>query len=128
MSEDVDAGGWCRAYDVRGERCGRLIDQIGALGKAYGPPSSPMDGDGTIWAGAADRLCRLLGIEVTLTEGGPPTSDWHQSKVDVRYFLVRKSRACVPRIPAPVGAGNEIAQCWPAMRAPRVSSAVMISG
>ena len=35
----------------------------------------PMDGDGTIWVSAADRLCRLLGVEMALTKGGsqPPT-------------------------------------------------------
>ena len=52
------------------EGSGRQIDQIGLLGKAGGPPGSPMDRDDTIWASAADRLCRLLGVEMTRTERG----------------------------------------------------------
>ena len=39
-----------------------------------------------------------------------------------------KVRTCVAGVPAPVGAGNKIAECWPAMRTPRVSSAVMVGG
>ena len=126
MSEDMDAGRWCHAYDLRSEGSGRLIDQIGSLGKAYRPPGSPMDGDGTIWASAADRLSRLLGIEMTRTEGGPPTPDRHQGDVDLRHLVERKTRTCVPRIPASVGAGNKIAESQSAMRAPGVSSAVMV--
>ena len=41
-----------------------------------------MDWDGMIWVSAADRLCRLLGIEMTLTKGGSPTAHWQQSDVD----------------------------------------------
>jgi hypothetical protein len=87
-----------------------------------------MDWDGTIWVRAADHLCRLLGVKMTLTKGGSPASHWQQSDVDLCYVLVRKVRTCVAGIPAPVGAGNKIAECWSAMRAPRVSSAVMVGG
>ena len=86
----MDAGRWCDAYDLRSEGSGRQIDQIGPLGKADGPPGSPMDRDGTIWANAADRLCRLLGVEMTRTEGGPPTPDWHQGNVDLRHLFEPK--------------------------------------
>jgi hypothetical protein len=87
-----------------------------------------MDGDGTIWMCAADRLCRLLGVEMTLTEGGSPASDWHQGDVHLRHLFERHLRTCVPRIPAPVGADNQIAECWSAMRAARMSAAVMVGG
>jgi hypothetical protein len=66
----MGAGRWCDAYDLRSEGSGRQIDQIGLLGKAGGPAGSPMDRDDTIWASAADRLCRLLGVEMTRTERG----------------------------------------------------------
>jgi hypothetical protein len=124
----MDAGRWCHAYDLRNEGSGRLIDQIGSLGKADGPPGSPMNGDGTIWPSATDRLCGLLGIEMTRTEGGPPTSDWHQRNVDLLHLFEPKMRTCVPRIPALVGSGDKIAECWSAMRAPGVPSAVMVGG
>jgi hypothetical protein len=124
----MDARRWCHAYDLRSEGSGRQIDQIGALGKAHGPPGSPMDGDCTIWASATDRLCRLLGIEMTRTEGGPPPPDWHQGNVGLLHLFEPKMRTCVPRIPASVGAGDKIAECWSAMRAPGVSSAVMVGG
>jgi hypothetical protein len=87
-----------------------------------------MDRDGTIWVSTADRLCRLLSVEMPLTEGGPPASDWQKGNVDLPHLFEPKMRTCVPRIPAPVGAGNKIAECWSAMRAPGVSSAVMIGG
>jgi len=83
---------------------------------------------GTIRLSLADRSCRLSGVEMTLAKGGSPASDWHQRDVDVRYFLVREVRACVPRIPAPAGASNKIAECGSAMRAPRVSAAIVIGG
>ena len=128
MSEDMDAGRWCHAYDLSSEGSGRQIDQIGALGKADGPPGSPMNGDGTIRASATDCLCGLLGIKMTRTESGPPASDWNQGNVDLRHFFEPKMRTCVPRIPASVGAGDKIAECWSAMRAPGVSSAVVVGG
>jgi hypothetical protein len=124
----MDAGRWCHVYDLSSEGSGRQIDQIGALGKADGPPGSPMNGDGTIWTSATDRLCGLLGIEMTRTEGGPPASDWHQGNVDLLHLFEPKMRTCVPRIPASVGAGDKIAECWSAMRAPGVSPAVMVGG
>jgi hypothetical protein len=124
----MHAGGWCYAYNVSGEGSGGQIDQLGALRKADWPPGSPMDGDGTIWVSAADRLCRLLGVEMSLTKGGSPAAHWQQSDVDLGYVLVRKVRTCVAGIPAPVGAGNKIAKCWSAMTAPRVSPAVMVGG
>ena len=48
--------------------------------------------------------------------------------VDICYVLESKVRTCVAGVPAPVGPGNKVAECWPAMRTPRVSSAVMIGG
>jgi hypothetical protein len=124
----MDASGGCHAYDVRGEGCGRHIDQIGALGKADRPPGSPVDRDGTIWTSAADRLRRPLGVEMTRTEGRSPASDWHQGNVDLRHPVEGEARTCVPRIPALVGADNQVAECWSAMRAPWMSAAVMIGG
>jgi hypothetical protein len=126
VSEDMHAGGWCQASDMVGEGHGRQIDQIGALGKPDRPPCAPMDWDGTIWVSAADRLCRLLGVEMTVTQGGSPASDWHQGEVGMPHLVERNVCTRVPRIPAPVGADNKIAECWSAMRAPRVSSAVMV--
>jgi hypothetical protein len=87
-----------------------------------------MNRDGTIWVSAANRLCRLLSIEMPLTEGGPPAADWQKGDVGLAHLFEPKMRACVPRIPAPVRAGNKIAECWSAMRAPGVSSAVMVGG
>ena len=75
--EEMDAGGRCQTSDVVGEGHGRQIDQIGALGEADRPPGSPVHGDGMIWVSAADRLCRLLGVEMALTKSGSPASDWH---------------------------------------------------
>jgi hypothetical protein len=113
---------------VVGEGHRRQIDQIGTLGKRDGPPCSPVHGNGTIWVSAADRLCRLLGVEMALTKAGSPASDRHQGDVDVRHLLVRKMWARVPRIPAPAGARNEIAECGSAMGAPRVPTAVVVGG
>ena len=126
--EEMHAGGWCQANDMIGEGHRRQIDQIGALGKADGPPGSPVHGDGTSRVSAADRLCRLLGVEMALTKGGSPASDRHQGDVDVRDLLERKVWARVARIPAPAGARNEIAECGSAMRAPRVPPTVVVGG
>ena len=126
VSEEMDAGGRCQTSDLVGEGRGWPIDQIGALGEADGPPGSPMHRDSTIWVSAADRLCGLLGIEMALTKGGSPSSDWHQRDVDVCYFLEREVGTRVPRIPAPVGARNQIAERGSAMRAPRVSPAIVV--
>jgi hypothetical protein len=128
VSKDMDAGSWCHASDVLGESRGRQIDQIGALGEADGPPGSPVDGDGTIWVNAADQLCCLLGVEMALTKARSPASDWHKGDVDECRLLKTYVRACVPRIPAPAGAGNKEAECRSAMRAPRVSAAIVIGG
>lgn len=87
-----------------------------------------MGRDGTIWASAADRLRRTLGVEMTRTEGRSPASDWHQRNVDMRHLFEPKMRSCVPWIPTPVGPGHKIAEGWSAMRAPGVSSAVMVGG
>jgi hypothetical protein len=124
----MDAGRWCHAYDLRSEGSGRQINQIGPLGKADGPPGPPMDRNGAIWANAADRLSRLLGVEMTRAEGGPPSPDWHQRNVYLRHLFEPKSWTCVPRIPASVGASYKVAECWSAMRASRVSSTVMVGG
>ena len=111
-----------------GKGRGRQIDQIGALGKADRPPGPPVDGDGTIWVNAADRLCRLMGVEMALTKGGSPTADWHQGDVDVRHLLERNVGTCVSRIPAPAGAAHKKAECGSAMRAPRVSPTIVVGG
>jgi hypothetical protein len=124
----MHAGAWCHTHNVRGEGSSRQVDELGALGKSDGPPSSPMDWDGAIWVSAADRLCRLVRVEMTLTKGGSPASHWQQSDVDLCHILVSKMWTCVAGVPAPVGAGHKIAECWSAMRAPRVSSAVMVGG
>jgi hypothetical protein len=83
-------------------------------------------GDGAVWVNAADRLCRLLGVKMPLTNRRSPASDWHQGDVDERRVLKRDMRPCVPRIPASAGAGKKIAERRPAMRAPRVSPAVVV--
>jgi hypothetical protein len=76
--------------DVLGEGRGRPIDQIGALREADRPPGSPVHGDGMSWVNEADRLCRLLRVEMALTESGSPTSDWDQGEVDLRHLLQRE--------------------------------------
>ena len=87
-----------------------------------------MHGNGTIWLNAADRLCRLLGVKMALTKGRSPASDWHHSDIDERQLLKRDIRTRVPRIPAPAGAGQQVAECGSAMGAPRVSPAVVVGG
>jgi hypothetical protein len=124
----MDAGGRSHSGDVLGEGHRRQIDQVRALEEADGPPGSPMDGDGTIWVNAPDRLGRLLGVKVPLTKGGSPASDWSQGDIDARHLLERKVRTRVARIPAPAGASNKIAECGSSMRAPRVSPAVVVGG
>jgi hypothetical protein len=85
-------------------------------------------GDDTIWVNAADRVCRLQGVEMALTKGGSPASDWHQGDIDVRQLLEPKVWTCIPRIPAPVGAIDEKAKRGSAMRAPRESTAIVVGG
>jgi hypothetical protein len=124
----MDTGGRCHSGDVLGEGHRRKIDQIWTLGQADGPPGSPVHGDGTIWVNAPDRLCRLLGVKMSLTKGRSPAADWNQGDVDERHLLKLEMRTCVPRIPAPTGAGKQIAECWSAMGTPRVSPAVVVGG
>ena len=106
---------------------GRSI-RAAALGEADGPPRPPMDRKGVNWANAADQLCRLLGVEMPWAKRGSPASNRHQGDVDVRHPVKRKVRTCVPRKPAPAGALNKIAECGSAMRATRVSPAVVVGG
>jgi hypothetical protein len=75
---------------------------------------------------SADHLRRLLGVEMALTKGGPPASDWHQGDVDVRDLVKNNVRACVSGIPASARAVDEIAERGSAMRAARESPAVVI--
>jgi hypothetical protein len=124
----MNAGGWCQASDVLGEGRGREIDPLGALGKADGPPGTPVHGDGSNWVSAANNLCRLLRVEVALTKGRSPASDRKQRDVDVRHLLQRKLRTRVPRIPTPAGAVDEIAERGSAMTASRMSATVVVGG
>ena len=59
-------------------------------------------------------------------KGRPPASDWHEGEVDVRHLVERRLRTCVPGIPAPVVSLDQIAERRPAMRAPRVSPAIVV--
>ena len=77
----MDSGGRCHTSDVLGEGDGRPIDQFGTLGEPDRPPGSPVHGDGMIWVNKPDRLCRLLRVQMALTESGPPASDWHEGDV-----------------------------------------------
>ncbi|HEV2931087.1 MAG TPA: hypothetical protein VGW74_20590, partial [Propionibacteriaceae bacterium] len=67
-------------------------------------------------------------VEMAPTQGRSPASDWQQGDVDVRHFLQRKVRTRVPRIPTPAGALNKIAERGSAMRATRMSAAVVVGG
>ena len=87
-----------------------------------------MHGDGPNWAGATDSLGRLLGVEVALPKGRSPASDRHQGEVDLHHLIQRQVRTRVPRIPTPPGALNKIAERGSAMRAPRMSAAVVVGG
>jgi hypothetical protein len=107
---------------------GGQIDQVGALGKADRPPGPPVHRDGMIRMDAANRLCRLLGVEMALTKCRSPASDWQQCEVDVRHFLQCKVQTCISRIPAPARALNEKAKRGSAMRAPRVSPTIVVGG
>ena len=122
----MDARGRCHTSNVLGEGRGWPIDQIGALGEADRPPGSPVHGDGMIWVNKPDRLCRLLRVQMALTESGPPASDWHEGDVDQRHLLEREVWASVTRIPAAAGALDTIAERGSPMRASRVSSAVVV--
>jgi hypothetical protein len=124
----MDAGGWCYPSDVFGEGHSRPIDQTRALREANGPPGSPVHWHGTIWLSSADHLCRLLGVEMALTQRWSPASDRNQGDVDVRHLLECKVRTGVTRIPAPARALNKVAERWPAMRAPWESPSVVVGG
>jgi hypothetical protein len=126
--EEMDSGGRCHTSDVLGEGDGRPIDQFGTLREPDRPPSPPVHGDGMIWVKKLDRLCRLLRVQMALTEGGPPASDWHQGDVDQRYLLEPDVWTSVPRIPAAARALDKIAKRGSAMRAPGVSPAVVVGG
>jgi hypothetical protein len=128
VPEKVDAGGWCNSRDVFGECLRRQINQIGTLRKADGPPGTPVHGDGTNWLNIADHVGSLFGVEMTMVKCGSPASDWHQDDVDVRHLVKGKVRTGVSRIPALASALNEIAECGPAMSAPRESPPVVVGG
>ena len=126
VSENMDAGARRETSDSVGECHGRPIDQIGALWKADGPPGSAVHRNSVDWVRAADRLSRLLGIEMARPEGRPPSCDWHESEVDVCHFVEPQVRTRVPRIPAPVVSLDQIAERGSAMRASRVSPTIMV--
>jgi hypothetical protein len=87
-----------------------------------------MHGDRTIWTNSADGVSRLRGVEMALTQGRSPASDWHQGDVDVRHLVKDKVRTRVPRIPASARALEEIAERGSAMWTPGVSPTVVIGG
>jgi hypothetical protein len=124
----MDAGGWCQASDVLGEGNGGPIDQAGTLWEADRPPGSPVHWNSAIWLSLVDHLRRLLGIEMTLTKGWSPTSDGEQRDVDLRHLIEGEVRTSVPRIPAPARTLDKVAECGSAMRAPWMSSAVVVGG
>ena len=126
MAEHLDAGGRRDSSDMVGERRRRPIDQIGALAKADGPPRSPVHGDSDCGLDAADRLGRLPSIEMTPAKGGPPASDRDEGEIDGRHLVQREMRARVPGIPAPVVSLDQVAERRSAMRASRVSPAVVV--
>jgi len=126
VSENMDAGARRETSDLVGECHGWPIDQIGALGKANGPPRSPVHRDSIYWARAADHLSRLLRIEVARPEGRPPSCDWHEREVDVCHFVGGEVRTRVPGIPAPVVSLDQIAERGSAMTASGVSSTIVI--
>jgi hypothetical protein len=126
MPEKVDAGGRCHSRDVFGECLRRQINQLGTLTKADGPPGTPVHGDGTNRLSAANHISSLLGVEVALIKRRSPASDRHQGDVDIGHLVKGKVRPCVPRIPAPVSALNEIAECGSAMRTTRESPPIVV--
>jgi hypothetical protein len=128
MSEEMDAGAWRQARDVPGECRSGQINQLGPLTKADGPPGTPVHRDGTIWLSTADHVRRLLGVEMAPIKRWSPAANWHQGDVDVRHLVESNLRTCVPRIPAPARALDEIAERGSAMGTPRVSPAVVIRG
>jgi len=128
VPEKVDAGIRCHSRHLFGECLRRKINQLGTLTKADGPPGTPVHGDGTIWLSAANHVSSLLGVEMTLIKRRSPASDRHQGDVDIRRLVKGKVRPCVSRIPAPVSALSEIAECGSAMRTPRESPPIVVGG
>ena len=124
----MDAGARRDTSDSVGECHGWQIDQIRPLGKANGPPGSPVHGDSIDWMRAADRLSGLPGIEMAPAKGRPPASDWHKGEVDVHHLVERELRTRVPRIPASVVSLDQIAECRSAIRASSVSPAIVVGG
>ena len=132
LPEEMYTGGWCQASDMLSEGSGWQIDQIAALGKADGPPGSPVNRDDMMGLGAADGFCRLLGVEMTLfvarNDAWSPASDWHQCYVDIRHLLQPKLRTCVPGIPPPARLLHKKAERGSAMTASSVSPTVVVGG
>jgi hypothetical protein len=128
VSEEMHAGGRSQTGDVVGEGHGWQIDEVGALAQADGPPRSPVHGNGMIWVNAADHLRRLPGVEMADAEGRSPAADWYQGDVDVRHLVQRKVWTRIPRVPAPMGARNEVAKRGSTMGAPGEPTAVMVGG
>jgi hypothetical protein len=128
VPEKVDAGGRCHSRYVFGECRRRQINQLRTLTKPDGPPGTPVHGDGTNWLSAANHVSSLLGVEMTAIKRRSPASDRHQGDVDIRHLVKGKVRPCVSRIPAPVSALNEIAECGSAMRTPRESPPIVVGG
>jgi hypothetical protein len=126
MPENVDSGVRRETSNVVGECPGGPIDQIRTLGKADGPPGSPMHRDGMGWISAANHLGRLPGIEVAAAQRGPPSPDGHQHEVDLSHVVARDVRTRVPGIPTPVTSLHQIAERRSAMRAPRESPAIVV--
>ena len=89
-----------------------------------------MHRDGMLRLDAADSVCGLLGVEMTLTmarnNAGSPASDWHQGYLDVLRLLQLKLRTCIPRIPPSARVVNK-AERRSAMGASSVSSTVVVS-
>ena len=128
MPENVDVGSRRHSRDVVGECLRRLINQLGTLTKADGPPGTPVHGNGMNWMSAANHISSLLGVEMALIQRWSPASDRHQGDVDIHPLVKGKVRPCVPRIPAPVRTLNEIAECGSAMRTPRESPPIVVGG
>ena len=125
VSENMDAGARGETSDSVGECHAWPIDQIGALGEAYRPPGSPVHRDCIDWVRAGDRLSRLPGIEMAGPKARPPSCDRHKREVDV-YQFVELMRGPRPRDTIPVVALNQIADRRSAMRASRVSPAIVV--
>jgi hypothetical protein len=81
---------------------------------------------------AGDRLCSLHRVQMALTmarnDRRSPASYWHEGYVDLRHLIRLKLRTCVPRVPPPSRTLDEKAERWSAMRASKVSPAIVVSG